>query len=100
MSLQNDFWRQFQLFQHISNEDSQFNRFSCGNLESLQKEGISESLHNFHENWYSSNIMNLVLYGNQSMEDLENWAVTHFSGIENKNVTVPDLSEPVMAFDE
>ena len=44
--------------------------------------------------------MNLVLYGNQSMEDLENWAVTHFSGIENKNVTVPDLSEPVMAFDE
>ena len=34
------------------------------------------------------------------MEDLENWAVTHFSAIENKNVTVPDLSEPVMAFDE
>ena len=42
--------------------------------------------------------MNLVLYGNHSLDQLENWAVSLFSGVENKNVTVPDLSEPVMAY--
>ena len=42
--------------------------------------------------------MNLVLYGNHSLDQLEGWAVSMFSGVENKNVTVPDLSEPVMAY--
>ena len=42
--------------------------------------------------------MNLVLYGNHPLDQLENWAESLFSNVENKNVTVPDLSEPVMAF--
>ena len=40
----------------------------CGNLESLKQDGIRESLLNFHRTWYSSNIMNLVLYGKHSIE--------------------------------
>ena len=74
------------------------NRFDIGNLETLQKEGTREALLDFHDKWYSSNIMNLVLYGNHELDQLENWAVSLFSGVENKNVTVPDLSEPVMAY--
>ena len=33
------------------------------------------------------------------MEQLEAWAVSLFSGVENKEVIVPDLSQPVMPFD-
>jgi secreted Zn-dependent insulinase-like peptidase len=43
--------------------------------------------------------MNLVLYGKSSLEQLEEWAVSLFSSVENKNVTVPDLSQPLMPFD-
>lgn len=43
--------------------------------------------------------MNLVLYGKHSLEQLEQWAVSLFSPVENKNVTVPDLSQPKMPFD-
>ena len=71
----------------------------CGNLESLKQEGIRESLLKFHKTWYSANIMNLVIYGKHSLTQLEEWATTLFSGVENKNVIVPDLSKPVMPFD-
>ena len=71
----------------------------CGNLESLKQEGIRESLLKFHKTWYSSNIMNLVIYGKHSLEQLEQWATSLFSGVENKNVTVPDYSLPKLPFD-
>lgn len=100
MSLTNDAWRKFNLIQDLAHKDSQLNRFHCGNLESLKKDGVRESLLEFHRKWYSSNIMNLVLYGKHSLEKLEEWAVTKFSGIENKNVVVPDLSLPKIPFDE
>jgi len=43
--------------------------------------------------------MNLVLYGNHSLEKMEQWATSLFAGVENKNVVVPDLSKPCMPFD-
>ena len=43
--------------------------------------------------------MSLVLYSKHPMEKLEEWAVSLFSGVENKNVTVPDYSQPKMPFD-
>jgi len=87
------------LIQNIAHEQSTLRRFNCGNLESLKQEGIRDSLLNFHKTWYSSNIMNLVLIGKHSLEQLEEWAVSLFSGVENKNVELPDLSKPMMPFD-
>ena len=43
--------------------------------------------------------MNLVIYGKHSLEQLEQWATSLFSGVENKNVTVPDYSLPKVPFD-
>ena len=99
MSLQDDAWRKFSLIQSIAHEESKLNTFVHGNLESLQQEGIRESLLKFHKTWYSSNIMNLVIIGKHSLEQLEQWAVSLFSGVENKNVEVPDLTQPIMPFD-
>lgn len=81
MSLQNDAWRKMNLIQNISHEESHLHKFMCGNLESLKQDGIRESLLNFHKTWYSSNIMNLVISGKHSLEKLEEWAVSLFSGV-------------------
>ena len=43
--------------------------------------------------------MNLVIYGKHSLEQLESWATSLFTGVENKNVVVPDYSKPQMPFD-
>ena len=71
MSLQNDFFRQLMIKQTMSQQDSALNRFCCGNLESLNKDGIRECLLNFHKKWYSANIMKLTVSGNHSLDKLE-----------------------------
>jgi insulysin len=68
--------------------------FSCGNKQTLLKEGMRQNLLDFHSKWYSSNIMTLVVAGDHSLEELETWVTTKFSLIENKNVVVPDLGVP------
>lgn len=98
MSLSNDSWRQFRVMQTLADPDSLLNRFTCGNLESLKREGIRENLLGFHKQWYSSNIMKLVISGKHSLDQLEQWAVEKFSLVVNKNVVVPDLGKPVVPF--
>jgi len=63
-SLQSDAWRGFSLLQQNTNPDSLLNRFNCGSLETLKVDGIRDELLRFHNQWYSSNIMNVVLTGN------------------------------------
>jgi len=69
-----------------------------GNLKSLKHEGIREALLEFHKKWYSSNIMNLVVAGKHSLEQLETWVRTKFSAVPNKNLTVPELGLPQHPF--
>ena len=94
MGLQNEFRRRFCLMQKFSHEDSYFNTFTTGNLETLQKPGIREALLKFHEDWYSANIMALTVSSNLGVDKLEELVKEYFSEVENKNVIVPDLSEP------
>ena len=81
MTLQSDVWRRYGLLMNVAHEDSQLYRFGTGNLETLKQDGIRESLLEFHRQWYSSNIMSLVLIGKHSLEQLEQWAIDLFSGV-------------------
>mmetsp|Transcript_24151 Transcript_24151/g.37095 ORF Transcript_24151/g.37095 Transcript_24151/m.37095 type:complete len:261 (-) Transcript_24151:1914-2696(-) len=91
MSLQSDGWHFFNLIQSLSNPESNLNRFNCGNLESLSQPGIRESLLKFHKDWYSANIMNLTVTGRHGVDQLQDWVVSKFSDVENKDVNLPDL---------
>lgn len=53
---------------------------------------MREDLLAFHKKWYSSNIMNLAISGNHSIEDMEAWVREKFEPVKNLNVTLPDLS--------
>ena len=64
------------------------NRFGTGNFDTLKKESIRDELLEFHKKWYSSNIMNLCVYSNHSIEELEKLVHENFSPIINKNVVV------------
>ena len=44
MSLQSDDWHFLNLIQSLSNKDSLFNRFDCGNTKSLSQPGMREAL--------------------------------------------------------
>jgi insulysin len=98
MSQQSDAWRKFMMLQHISHPDSALCRFNCGNLKSLKKDGIRQNLLDFHKKWYSANIMNLVVAGKHSIQQLESWVVEKFSAVPNKDLELPDYSKPVHPF--
>ena len=70
MATQSDGWHAENLFQQLSNKDSFLHKFSCGNLDTLSKDGVRENLLAFHERWYSSNIMTLTVYGNHEINQL------------------------------
>ncbi|KAJ9071640.1 metalloprotease [Entomophthora muscae] len=66
--------------------------FVLGNYDTLitkpQKQGLSTSqlLSTFHQKHYSSNIMNLVVIGKESIKDLAKLVVPRFSQIPNHNL--------------
>ena len=71
-----------------------------GSLETLQKDGIREALFEFHKKYYSSNIMKLVVTGRHTIAQLEEWVISKFSDVPNKNIERPDFSKMVKPFDE
>lgn len=94
-NLQSDSWRDFQLLKSLSKSDHPLNKFSTGNLETLKtipeenNINIRDVLIDFHKQHYSSNLMTLVVYGNQPLDTLQQWVEEKFSLIEDKNLIQP-----------
>ncbi|KAJ1658869.1 metalloprotease [Dispira simplex] len=71
--------------------------FDTGNRETLlinpPKLGVDihREVQRYYDTYYSSNLMKLVILGNQGLSTLAEWAVTTLSGIPNKIIPVPQL---------
>jgi insulysin len=96
-NLQSDTWRLFQLDKNLSNPDYPYNSFGTGNLVSLKEEPSAKGLNvrdafmKFHETYYSSNLMKLVVLGREPLDQLEQWVVDKFAGIKNKSLAPPNF---------
>lgn len=94
-NLQSDSWREFQLSKFLASKDHPFSKFGSGNLKTLktipEEKGldIRKLLLEFHEKYYSANIMKLVVLGKESIEDLEKMVSTCFSPVTNHNLIKP-----------
>ncbi|XP_043685976.1 insulin-degrading enzyme isoform X1 [Vespula pensylvanica] len=103
-NITNDSWRLRQVDKSSSNPNHPFSKFGTGNRETLdiipKRKGISvrEKLLEFHETYYSANIMALCVLGKESLDDLEKIVVNLFSQVKNKEVEVPVW--PEHPFDE
>eukprot|EP01097_Dermamoeba_algensis_P003109 TRINITY_DN2256_c0_g1_i4.p1 TRINITY_DN2256_c0_g1~~TRINITY_DN2256_c0_g1_i4.p1 ORF type:complete len:845 (-),score=222.00 TRINITY_DN2256_c0_g1_i4:219-2753(-) len=85
-----------------SNPAYPFHRFKTGNIESLvtipKARGIDvqQRLVQFFNTYYSANIMNLVVLGNESLPILEGYVKEHFSNIPNKKISRPFIPGPLL----
>eukprot|EP01035_Chromulina_nebulosa_P017237 gene17237-22763_t len=100
-NLQSDMWRSYQLFKSLAKPDHPFSYFSTGNLQTLQElpensgVNVRDLLLEYYNNYYSSNIMKLCVYGKEDLDTLQNWVLEKFSLIPDRNVTVPSFpSDP------
>ncbi|XP_067129485.1 insulin-degrading enzyme [Centruroides vittatus] len=98
-NLQNDLWRLNQLEKSTANPNHDYNKFGTGNKETLdirpKSEGINvrDELLKFHDKWYSTNIMSLVVLGKESLDDLSDMVISLFADAQNKSVDVPKWDE-------
>lgn len=73
--------------------------FTGGNLDTLSdKPGskLHDELVKFHHTWYSANLMKAVLYGPQSLDELEGLARKEFSAIPNRHAKLPVVTIPAV----
>lgn len=96
-NLQNDSWRSFQLSKSLCRKDHPFSKFGSGNLVTL-KEGpekeeldIRALLLDFHNTYYSANVMKMVMLGKESVDDLEAMAEKFMAGVPNQDIDVPEF---------
>ena len=94
-NLQNDTWREFQLMKSLARNDHPFSKFGSGNLQTLKYQPDQEQLDirqlllQFHQRYYSANIMKLVVLGKESIQELETLVVSSFSNVPNYNISTP-----------
>ena len=62
--------RLYQVFKETAIKDNPWSRFSIGNLETLNYPTVHQDALEFHKKYYSSNIMNLVLYSNKDISTM------------------------------
>lgn len=78
------------------NPDHPASQFSGGNLETLRDKDnskLQDALVNFHDKYYSANIMVGVIYSNQPIKNLEALAESTYGQIPNKNITVSPITQ-------
>jgi insulysin len=85
--------RIYQVLKELSDTKHPFSKFGTGNLDTLQKDDIHGQLVKFYEQYYSSNIMQLVLVHNASIDDMEQHIIDIFSQVPNRNTKIEDIIE-------
>lgn len=88
-NINSDVWRLQELLRSISSQDGKLHFFRTGNLETLKQDNIVEKLLEFHNRYYSANIMSLAVLGKESTEELEAWVTEIFSLVPNKEIERP-----------
>lgn len=73
-------------------------KFAVGNTDTLSDKPESKlqtELEKFYQTHYSANLFKVVLYSNQSIEQMAKLAASTLGKMENKNVSVPYTTEPL-----
>lgn len=97
-------WRQsndqfilYRLAGLTASPDTTLQKFFLGNLDTL-KDSSNQNLHqamiDFYQQYYSANLMSLVIIGNKPIEELKSLAVNHFTSIKNHRVKKPVFAKP------
>lgn len=100
-SLKSDGNRIYQVFKQTANPRHPIYKFGMGNRSSLlDSDGkttrLYQDLLKFYDQYYSANVMRLVLLGTESLDQMEDYLKQSFSGIVNKQITPKKISEPII----
>jgi len=84
--IEEDSWKFLHMLKEISSKSHPFSRFSAGSIKALKGKNLRNNIKKFFDDYYSSNIMKLVIISNMLIDDQINIADKYFGTIKNKNV--------------
>lgn len=99
MGLKEDGRRYYAILQEVLNPRHPITRFSVGNKDTLRgdTEELRKKLLTFYRAYYRPNLMRLVVYGKESLQELQGMVDARFGEI-SKAVRPPrDIKEPLFA---
>ncbi|EST05004.1 Peptidase M16, N-terminal [Kalmanozyma brasiliensis GHG001] len=88
-NLQSDMWRGFQLDKTLSDPSHPYSQFGTGSYQTLWEDpkskgmDVRDELLKFHDQYYSANVMKLVVLGREDLDQLTSWVIEKFSGVRN-----------------
>ena len=97
--LKEDGRRFFSVRKAVTPAEHAFHQFAVGNLTTLknsEQRPLREDLVTFWRQHYSANLMNLAVYGPQSLDRLEQLVRGRFDAIEDRNLTQKRHSAPLV----
>ncbi|MEJ2131856.1 MAG: insulinase family protein [Gammaproteobacteria bacterium] len=103
MQIKSDGWRGQAVLRLAYDQDHPASRFSIGSLDTLDDQpgqSLREALIDFYRAQYSANRMALVIYGRDSLDQLEVWAHEYFDAVPNHDLPRFKVSAPLFAPNE
>ena len=96
MRTQRDAIIRWSAMRNVYNPKHPASKFISGTKETLNGD-LDADLIEFFEDHYSANLMNFVVLGRESVDELENWVAEMFAGIKDSDAREIELSEPLFS---
>lgn len=101
--LKDDSQRLFDVYREVFNPGHPSSRFSVGSQATLadyDDQSVRDDLLNFYRNYYSAELMTLVVLGKENLDDLEKMVVSRFDKIPSYKVELPTSYPEILAASE
>ncbi|KAJ2849389.1 metalloprotease [Coemansia brasiliensis] len=83
--LQSDYMKLRQIKKSSSCSEHPYSYFYVGNLQTLQADGLAEQVRNLFNKHYSADIMKMNVASSHDMDQIIEWVVSMFSGIQRRD---------------
>lgn len=101
IAVSGDAWKMVHILSLMTKSDHPMSRFTIGSTATLKKENIVSALKGFHERYYSSNLMALVVRSSVPLLEMQELLLgSAYARIPNKALSVPswlDFGMPLPA---
>ncbi|MEP5766241.1 MAG: insulinase family protein [Halieaceae bacterium] len=100
LGLNTDARRNLDVMREITDPDNPYSILAVGTAETLADrpgDPVREDLLEFYANYYSANLMSLVVLGRENLDELEALVKTTFAAVPNHNVSIADIEAPLFS---
>jgi insulysin len=94
-NINSDNWREYQLYKNLAKEDSPYNTFPTGNIQSLSKKDVRAKMIEFWETYYTASNIGVCIISNMTISKQKSLIQKTFGKIEKKVGSKFTLPKPL-----